>query len=278
MANERARVGVVFVSHSAKIAEGLVDLAGQMAQGVALAAAGGSDDGGIGTSLQRIQAAISEADAGAGVVVLADLGSAVMTTESAIEFLDADQAERVRLADAPLVEGGVSAAVAAASGGDVSTVLAAAESAAGLQGRQAQATGGGTPEDLGMATGVVGSGFGPGVVEADAHSDGADGVGDGVLSDTDAPADAGQASAPRVTRTVTLTNADGLHARPAAEFVKLANTFGVRVTVNGRDAKSLLGIMSLGLTRGMRAEIASDEPGGEAAVEALATLVESGFA
>jgi PTS hybrid protein len=271
MANEPARVGVVFVSHSAKIAEGLVDLAGQMAQGVALVAAGGSDDGGIGTSLQRIQAAISDADAGAGVVVLADLGSAVMTTESAIEFLDADHAERVRLADAPLVEGGVSAAVAAASGGDVAAVLAAAESAA-----ESQAAGR-APEDLGMAAGVVGSGFGPGAVEADARSDGADGVGNGVLANTDGRADAGQASAPRVTRAVTLTNADGLHARPAAEFVKLANTFGARVTVNGRDAKSLLGIMSLGLTRGMSAEIASDEPGGEAAVDALAALVESGF-
>lgn len=229
MAGDAARVGIVFVSHSAKIADGLVDLAAQMAQGATLIAAGGSEDGGIGTSLERIQAAIADGDAGAGVVVLADLGSAVMTAESAIEFLDPDQAERVRLADAPLVEGGVSAAVAAESGGNVAAVLAAAESA-------------GVPWQ--RASG---------------------------------PADAGQASANRATRTVTLTNADGLHTRPAAEFVKLANTFGVRVTVNGRDAKSLLGIMSLGLTRGMTAEIASDEPGGEAAVQALAALVESGF-
>lgn len=280
MAGQTAGVGVVFVSHSAKIAEGLVDLAAQMAPGVRLVAAGGSDDGGIGTSLGRIQSAIAEADGGAGVVVLADLGSAVMTTESAIEFLDPDQAGRVRLADAPLVEGGVSAAVAAESGGDVAAVLAAAESASGPQQRGAAADGQGD-EDLGMAAGVVGSGFGPGAVAADAQSDGADGVGEGSLAEAPAtsgvPAGAGQASGARATRTVTLTNADGLHARPAAEFVKLANTFPMRVTVNGRDAKSLLGIMSLGLTRGMTAEIASDEPGGEAAVEALADLVESGF-
>lgn len=228
-----SRVGVVFVSHSAKIAEGLVDLARQMASGVTLVAAGGTDDGGIGTSLQRIQAAITEADAGAGVVVLADLGSAVMTTESALEFLPVEQAERVHLAHAPLVEGGVSAAVAAESGGDLRAVLTAAESA------------GRSGEDAGNA------------------------AAEPSRQDPTVPAGA--------VRTVTLTNADGLHARPAAEFVKLANTFPVRVTVNGRDAKSLLGIMSLGLTRGMTAEIASDEPGGAAAVDALAALVQSGF-
>ena len=78
-------------------------------------------------------------------------------------------------------------------------------------------------------------------------------------------------------REVVLRNKDGLHARPAAEFVKLANTFGASVTVNGKDAKSLLGIMSLGLTAGTTAEIASSDDGGAPAVDALAALVESGF-
>ncbi len=76
---------------------------------------------------------------------------------------------------------------------------------------------------------------------------------------------------------MTLRNKDGLHARPAAEFVKLANMFDVKVTVNGKDARSLLGIMSLGLNVGASAEIASSDPGGEVAVNALAELVESGF-
>ena len=78
-------------------------------------------------------------------------------------------------------------------------------------------------------------------------------------------------------REVLVRNPEGLHARPAAEFVKLANTFPVKVTVNGKDAKSLLGIMSLGLTAGSTARIASDDADGAAAVDALAALVETGF-
>ena len=76
---------------------------------------------------------------------------------------------------------------------------------------------------------------------------------------------------------MTLVNADGLHARPAAELVKLASTFPQRVTVNGTDAKSLLGIMSLGLTKGASVEIASEDPEGATAVDAIAALAESGF-
>ncbi len=79
------------------------------------------------------------------------------------------------------------------------------------------------------------------------------------------------------TREVLVRNPQGLHARPAAEFVKLANTFPVKVTVNGKDAKSLLGVMSLGLTAGATASIASPDSAGESAVDALVDLVESGF-
>ena len=79
------------------------------------------------------------------------------------------------------------------------------------------------------------------------------------------------------TREVLVRNPQGLHARPAAEFVKLANTFPVKVTVNGKDAKSLLGVMSLGLTAGATASIASPDSEGEAAVDALVDLVETGF-
>ena len=78
-------------------------------------------------------------------------------------------------------------------------------------------------------------------------------------------------------REVVVRNPEGLHARPAAEFVKLANTFPVKVTVNGKDAKSLLGIMSLGLTAGATARIASDDADGRPAVDALADLVDTGF-
>ncbi|MFK4729329.1 dihydroxyacetone kinase phosphoryl donor subunit DhaM [Agromyces mediolanus] len=229
------RVGLVFVSHSAKIAEGLVELAGQMAPDAALIAAGGTDDGRIGTSFDRVSAAIDEADAGRGVVVLCDLGSAILTAETALDFLDEEQRDRVRIVDAPLVEGGVAAAVAAQAGDDLEAVVAAARSASGVD------------EAPGPASGSP---------VADAHPSAGGG-------------------GPQ--RTVRLINADGLHARPAAELVKLASTFAQPVTVNGTNAKSLLAIMAMGLTKGAEVVIASADPEGGPAVDALAELVESGF-
>jgi len=232
------KVGIVFVSHSARIAEGLVDLARQMAPSAALVAAGGTDDGRIGTSFDLVSAGIGEADAGDGVAVLCDLGSAILTAETALDFLDDDVRARVRIVDAPLVEGGVAAAVSAEAGDDLEQVVAAAESARGgaPSGVPGPDNGAGTPD------------AGERAVAASAHS-----------------------------RSVTLVNADGLHARPAAELVKLASTFPQRVTVNGTDAKSLLAIMSLGLTKGATVEIASEDPEGRAAVDAIASLAESGF-
>ncbi|WP_210481641.1 dihydroxyacetone kinase phosphoryl donor subunit DhaM [Naasia sp. SYSU D00948] len=220
-------VGLVLVSHSSKIAEGLVDLARQMAPEVSLVPAGGTDDGGIGTSFDRISAAIEQADTGDGVVILCDLGSAILTAETAVEFLD-DPAG-VRIADAPLVEGAVAAAVAAEGGGDLDAVVAAAETAAGSA----------TPAPP--------------------------------------PPSAEVPTEPGVTDTATLINREGLHARPAAEFVKLAGRFDAAVTVNGVDAKSLLRIMALGLTEGDEVVLAATGPQAEEAVRALADLVRSGF-
>ncbi|MDR6439261.1 PTS hybrid protein [Paenarthrobacter nicotinovorans] len=124
-------VGIVVVSHSSKIAEGAVELAGQMAPDVELVAAGGTEDDRIGTSLEKVLAAVEQSlvdSGGDGVVVLADLGSAVMTAESAMEF--ASDPDAVRLADAPLVEGLVAAAVAAQGGAGVEDVCKAAEAVA----------------------------------------------------------------------------------------------------------------------------------------------------
>lgn len=221
-------VGLVFVSHSSKIADGLVDLARQMAPDVALRAAGGTDDDGIGTSFDLVSAAIGKADSGDGVVVLCDLGSAILTAETALDFLADDARARVTIVDAPLVEGGVAAAVAAQTGEARDGVAAAARTAYGHQ----AASAGDVAEPAGS------SGY---------------------------------------SRVVTIVNRDGLHARPAADFVKLAGTFTSRVTVNGKDAKSLLAIMALGLVRGRDAEIATEDPEGRPAVDALADLVASGF-
>lgn len=86
-----------------------------------------------------------------------------------------------------------------------------------------------------------------------------------------------EATSTAYSRRVAIVNKDGLHARPAAEFVKLANSLGAPVTVNGKDARSLLGIMSLGLVRGDEIELATSAPHGRDAVDSLAELVGSGF-
>jgi PTS hybrid protein len=117
-------VGLVIVSHSALLAAGVVELAGQMAPDVPILAAGGMPDGGLGTDYDTVSRALADADHGAGVVLLFDLGSARMTADMAVETLD-DPATAV-VADAPLVEGAVAAAVAAAGGADLAAVVAAA--------------------------------------------------------------------------------------------------------------------------------------------------------
>jgi PTS hybrid protein len=122
-------VGLLIVSHSTRLAEGVVELAEQMARSVPIVAAGGMDDGGLGTSFEKVMKGVEAADQGEGVVILADLGSAVMTAESVLEFLDDDQRSRVRVADAALVEGAVAAAVAAEAGAGLEAVVRAAEEA-----------------------------------------------------------------------------------------------------------------------------------------------------
>lgn len=99
-------IGLVVVSHSARAAEGICEVAGQMAGDARVEPAGGEDDG-LGTDAGRIRDAIESADEGDGVVVLVDLGSAVMNAELAIEMSDAE----VRMADAPVLEGAVNAGV-----------------------------------------------------------------------------------------------------------------------------------------------------------------------
>jgi phosphocarrier protein FPr len=132
-----AKVGLVVVSHSRPLAEAAVELARQMLPGreQAIEVAAGTDDGGLGTDAVAISAAITAADSGDGVVVFMDLGSAVMSAETALEFLDDDVRARVVLSPAALVEGLVGAAVLAAGGADRDRV--AAEALHGLAPKQA---------------------------------------------------------------------------------------------------------------------------------------------
>ncbi|WP_199551898.1 dihydroxyacetone kinase subunit DhaL [Streptomyces sp. N35] len=127
------RVGVVLVSHSREVAEATAELAKAMVGSGDIApvyAAGGTDDGRIGTSAERIHAAALKADEGKGVAVLCDMGSAVLTVQALLSGSD----DRVlpagtRIVDAPFVEGAVGVVVTASVGGDLDMVLAAGEDA-----------------------------------------------------------------------------------------------------------------------------------------------------
>ena len=110
-------VGLVVVSHSAQVAEGVVELASQMAPSVRLVAAGGDGSGGVGTSFDLISAALDEADTGDGVAILYDLGSALLTTEMALEMADPDVAERRVIVEAPVVEGAIARSCVCSSSG-----------------------------------------------------------------------------------------------------------------------------------------------------------------
>ena len=113
-------VGIVIVSHSEKLAESIVDLTKMMADGASIAAAGGLEDGTFGTSYDRIKTAIDSVYSEDGVIILMDMGSAVMTTEMVLEEYDS---EKVRMVDAPIVESAVAASVSAMCGSDLATIL-----------------------------------------------------------------------------------------------------------------------------------------------------------
>ncbi|RFS86271.1 phosphoenolpyruvate--protein phosphotransferase [Actinomadura spongiicola] len=120
-------VGIVIIAHSRTLAEGAAEVARAMGVGKAVVEpAGGALDGGLGTSIDLVEAAVAAADDGDGVVLVADLGSSVLTARMLIEDTDG---ENVLLADAPLVEGAVAAASMAATGADLTAVHAAAEAA-----------------------------------------------------------------------------------------------------------------------------------------------------
>lgn len=123
-------VGIVLVSHSRKIVEGLYELINQMTGGkVRIGISGGTDDGRLGTNTAEIINEIQKADSGDGVVVLADIGSALMSAQMAIEFLGDEYSGKVRIADAPLVEGAVAACVEASIGSNLDKVAEVAKEA-----------------------------------------------------------------------------------------------------------------------------------------------------
>lgn len=229
-------VGLVIVSHSAQLAAGVVELAAQMAPNVVLVPAGGMADGGIGTSLEKVMEAMGLADSGDGAVVLTDLGSAVMTAESALEFLG--EPETVLLADAPLVEGAIAAAVAAESGASLGNVCRAAETA--LKPGAAPTAAGG---ESGVEPGLEG---------------GAEGAAD-------------------VTAVLTLINPMGLHARPAAVLAGKLGSMDVEIEINGVDGQSVMLLMTLGAAQGTELSVSATGPDAQRAVDLVRSEVEAGF-
>ena len=230
-------VRLVVVSHSEKIADGAVELAAQMAPDVVILAAGGTADGRIGTSLEKVMSALDQTVGGDGVVVLTDLGSAVMTAESALELVE--EPAGVLLADAPLVEGLVAAAVAAQGGADVRTVRRAAEAVYGL---------------------------GPDAVEV-APTLTASTVTEGSVTGT----------GPDFTGDFELVNEAGMHARPAAKIAGGLASLNAEVTVNGVEGASMTSLMTLAAGRGSMLHIEAWGPDAERAVNYVGGLVQAGF-
>ena len=242
-------VRIVVVSHSEKIADGAVELAAQMAPDVMMVPAGGTSDGRIGTSREKVMAALESAAGADGVVVLTDLGSAVMTAESALEF--AEGSAPVLLADAPIVEGLVAAAVAAQGGASVHAVRRAAEATHGYPASRPKA------EERLPAAAAVGA-------TAGAASTAADMV-------ASAPA------APDASGDFELVNQAGMHARPAAKIAGGLSALDADVTVNGVDGASMTGLMTLAAGKGSVLHVEAYGPDAERAVAYVAGLVRDGF-
>jgi phosphoenolpyruvate-protein phosphotransferase/dihydroxyacetone kinase phosphotransfer subunit len=236
-------VGIVVVSHSEALAEGVVRLAREMGgEELALEAAGGMDEpGALGTDAERVRAAIERAMSADGVLVLMDLGSALMSTEFAIEMLG-ESPGRVVMSEAPLVEGAVAAAVAARGGASLDEVAEEARGALAMKASQlgAEAPGGAAPP-------------------------------------------AAAAPPPDAEAALPVRNAIGLHARPAARFVEVVRGFDAEVRVakaGGGEpvrATSLTNVVALGARMGDTLLVTASGPQAADALEALRALADEGF-
>jgi multiphosphoryl transfer protein len=243
----RDLVGLVVVSHSRVLARAAVTLASEMLHGspVPIAVAAGLDEVTLGTDALSIKAAIEEVAGEEGAVVLMDLGSAVLSAELALELIeDPELRDRVILSPAPLVEGLVAAAVAAAGGAGRRAVAAEAQN--GLLGKAAQLAGPASPA-------------------RDELPD------TGERSDTEEPASVDR-PAEMVAR-FTVTNPHGLHARPIARLVAELRGLDARVRLRNLStdsepvpAGSLSRVATLGVLHGHQVEVLAS---GSQATEAV---------
>ena len=247
-------VGIVVVSHSHALAAAAYDLAAEMLadQPVRVALAAGLDETTFGTDATRISAAIEEVDSGAGVVVLMDIGSAVLSAELALELLPDEQRDRVSLCSGPLVEGLLAASVAAAGGASRADVVAEAVDALAAKRQQ------------------VGDG------EAEVAEPSTAGAGA-------APAGAAP-TGPEAVEIFEVTPAHGLHARPAARLVSGLAGFDADVSLRNlttaagpAPARSLTRVAALGALRGHQVELRAVGPEAGAAAAFARDLAARNF-
>jgi phosphocarrier protein FPr len=241
-------IGLVVVSHSHRIAEGVVELARAVAgQDVRIAAAGGLDmpDSPLGTDPLRVARAIDETYSEAGVLVLMDLGSAVLSAEMALDLIAPDRRDHVLLCEAPLVEGAVAAAVEAGLGSDLARAAAQARAALGPKADHLR---------------------GP-------HS-----------QDMHAVSPTSSAASPPFCETLAIANPLGLHARPAARCVRALAGLDAEVTLRnettGRgpvNARSIHGLALLDARQGHTLQAIARGPDAPAALAALSALARSRF-
>src|SRR5258708_27426933 len=245
-------VGLVIVSHSAQLAAGVAELATQMTQGkTPIAPAGGAANDVLGTSVDKILAAIQAVDGPGGVLILLDLGSAVLSTEMALEMLEGDRREHIALSLEPLVEGTIAASIEASLGRTLAEVKAAAKKTA-------------RREKLQMLKPLSSSSA------EDAN----------VLPPSSEPVS--QPVAPTYLEAgLVLTNQRGLHARPASLFVQTAHRFHASIQALGRgkqaEATSIIGVLSLGVRQGDMLTIRASGAEAAQALDALSTLVHANF-
>ena len=259
-------VGIVLVSHSRALAHALLELVRQVSTTdvpIAIAAGVGDDRLEFGTDAIELMEAIQSVFSQDGVLVLMDLGSAVLSAEMALELLPQEITEKVLLCPAPIVEGAIAAAVQAGLGSDLNTVCSEARTAL-------------IPK-LEQIGGEAVTGLGAGIAEAALAGQGFTGTEQGLegLAAAEKPGESIQ---------LTIRNLHGLHARPAARFVRTAASFQsdikVRNLTNGKGpvtAKSLNALATLGAVKNHDIIISASGPDATNALQTLARMVEEGF-
>jgi multiphosphoryl transfer protein len=239
-------VGIVVVSHSRPLAEAAVELALQMVRGTPppIAIAAGLDDGVLGTDATRVRDAIDRVASAAGVLVLMDLGSAVLSAELALDLRDGAPDTSIVLSEGPLVEGLVAAVVLAAAGADLQDVATDARGAAEIKAKL----------------------LGPGPEATGVQSATSDGAG------------------PAATIELVLRNQHGLHARPAARFVDTVRRFEAEVkvrnvTIGGPlvSGQSVSALSTLGALTGHRVEVQASGRHAREVLAAVAAVVGRNF-